>query len=134
MWSSPTICRFPPDVVAIQADKGSVAVSGQQVVVTIGEVAPGEVIDIHIQARVNAQATSDGGSNGVTLVTSNDSDDPRNNVSNVFITIEMPPASPIPLPTELPTPLPTEAPPTAFTPEPTRVSARLRPAVGRAHL
>jgi uncharacterized repeat protein (TIGR01451 family) len=79
------------DVVDANASKGAIAVDGRTVVITIGTVAPGEVIVIHIRARVNERAQPPGGRNSVTLTTSNNSDDPANDIDSVDITI-LPPS------------------------------------------
>jgi uncharacterized repeat protein (TIGR01451 family) len=90
------------DVVDSNTSKGTIATSGRTVVITIGEVAPNEVVTIHIRAQVNAQARPPGGRNSVTLTASNNSDDRSNNTSGVAISILAPAASPTVAPTEPP--------------------------------
>ena len=89
------------DVVDSETSKGTIATSGRTVVTTIGSVAPDEVVIIHIHAQVNAQALPPGGSNSVSLVSSNNSDNPNNNSDSVSISILTPAASPTVTPTEV---------------------------------
>jgi uncharacterized repeat protein (TIGR01451 family) len=101
------------DVVESNTSKGTITTSGRTVVTTIGSVAPGEVVIIHIRAQVNAQALPPGGRNSVSLMSSNNSDDPDNNVGSVAITILTPAASPTVAPTEV-LATPSSAAPTAI--------------------
>jgi uncharacterized repeat protein (TIGR01451 family) len=107
------------DVVEATTDKGTLTLDGRTVVVTIGEVHPGEVVTIRIRTRVNEQAQPPGGRNSVGLTTSNNSDDPLNNVSEVILAILGPEgatATPITAP-ELPSATPLAAlPASAATP------------------
>jgi uncharacterized repeat protein (TIGR01451 family) len=89
------------DVVETTTTKGTIAASGRTVVVTIGTVAPDEVVIIHIRARVNEQALPPGGRNSVTLSSSNNSDAPENNTSAAPISILSPAASPVVTPAEV---------------------------------
>ena len=75
------------DVLDAGADRGAVAVDGRTVTVSIGSVAPGEVITIHIRARVNAQAQPPGGTNTAWLTTSNDSNDTSDDSASASVTI-----------------------------------------------
>jgi uncharacterized repeat protein (TIGR01451 family) len=88
------------DVVEANSEKGTVAVDGRVVVVTIGPVRPNEVIVIRIRTRVNDRAQPPGGRNSVALTSSNNSDDPDNNVDEVSIAI-------LPAGDQTATPLPT---------------------------
>lgn len=101
------------DILDVSASRGDVAVSGNTVVVTLGAVAPDEVISIQICTRVNERAQPPGGANMATLTTSSPTDDPSNNTSTVTIVILVPaptvtpvPAAPTttPAPTQQPTP------------------------------
>jgi uncharacterized repeat protein (TIGR01451 family) len=75
------------DVVGATADQGTVAISGRTVVVTIGAVAPGETITIHIRAQVNEQAQPPVGANTATLTTSSNSNDTSDDVASASIAI-----------------------------------------------
>jgi uncharacterized repeat protein (TIGR01451 family) len=89
------------DVAESNTSKGTIATSGRTVVITIGPVAPGEEVLIHILARVNAQAQPPGGRNSVTLTSSNNSDDLGNNTSSIALSILAPAASPTATPIEV---------------------------------
>jgi uncharacterized repeat protein (TIGR01451 family) len=88
------------DVVETGTSKGTITTDGRTVVTTIGSVAPGEVVIIHIRALVNEQALPPGGRNSVSLMSSNSSDNPDNNTDSVSITILPSAASPTVAPTE----------------------------------
>lgn len=75
------------DVVDAASDKGSVAVDGRTVTVTIGSVAPGEMISIRIRAQVHAQALPPGGTNTATLTTSSDSNDRSDDSASASVAI-----------------------------------------------
>jgi uncharacterized repeat protein (TIGR01451 family) len=75
------------DVVDAASDKGTVAVDGRTVTVTIGPVAPGEVISIRIRAQVNAQALPPGGTNTARLATSSDSNDRGDDTASANVAI-----------------------------------------------
>jgi len=89
------------DVVDSATSKGTIATSGRIVVITIGSVAPNEVVIIHIHAQVNAQAAAPGGRNSVSLTSSNNSDNPDNNSDSVMLGILAPAASPTVTPSEV---------------------------------
>jgi uncharacterized repeat protein (TIGR01451 family) len=89
------------DVTGSSTSKGTIATNGRTVITTIGTVAPGEIVIIHIQAQVNAQALPPGGRNSVSLMSSNNSDDPDNNTDSINIAILTPVASPTTTPTEV---------------------------------
>ena len=89
------------DVVGSSTSKGTITTNGRTVVTTIGSVAPGEIVIIHIQAQVNAQALPPGGRNSVSLMSSNNSDDLDNNTDSITIVILTPAASPTATPTEV---------------------------------
>jgi uncharacterized repeat protein (TIGR01451 family) len=93
------------DVVETGTSKGAITTNARTVVTSIGSVAPGEVVIIHIHAQVNAQALPPGGRNSVSLTSSNNSDDPDNNTDSITLGILTSAASPTVTPTEvLPTP------------------------------
>jgi uncharacterized repeat protein (TIGR01451 family) len=100
------------DVIEATTTRGNVSSSGRTVIVDIGRVAPGEEITIRIRVRVNERAQPPEGRNGVTLVTSSPSDDPRNNTSQVTFrivgdatpTLTTLPATPQPTATAVPVP------------------------------
>jgi MYXO-CTERM domain-containing protein len=71
------------DIIDVTTTRGVAEVAGQTVVVSIGSVAPGEVITIHIRARVNEVAQPPAGRNSATLTTSSSGDDPTNNTATV---------------------------------------------------
>ena len=71
------------DIIEVTTTRGVVAITGRTVVVTIGSVAPGEVITIHIRARVNELAQPPAGRNSARLTTSSAGDDPTNNTATV---------------------------------------------------
>ncbi|HWQ12245.1 MAG TPA: DUF11 domain-containing protein, partial [Roseiflexaceae bacterium] len=73
----------PFAVLGAEAGRGDVSVSGNTVVVTLGSMAPDEVVVIRIRARVTAAAPDV--SNTATLVTSSRADDATNNVSGVTL-------------------------------------------------
>jgi uncharacterized repeat protein (TIGR01451 family) len=87
------------DVVVTSTSKGTITTNGRTVVTTIGSVAPDEIVIIHIQAQVNAQALPPGGRNSVSLVSSNNSDDLDNNTAGITLAILTPAASPTATPT-----------------------------------
>ena len=78
------------DILDVSASRGDVAVGGNTVVVTLGAVAPDEVITILVRTRVNERAQPPGGVNTVTLTSSSSSDDPSNNTSSVTVVIQVP--------------------------------------------
>jgi uncharacterized repeat protein (TIGR01451 family) len=97
------------DVLDANADKGTVAVDGRTVTVSIGPVAPGEVITIHIRAQVNAQAQPPGGTNTARLTTSSDSNDTSDDTASASVSIPLGlmlalTPSPTPLPEQTATP------------------------------
>jgi uncharacterized repeat protein (TIGR01451 family) len=75
------------DVVDVTTDQGTATIDGRTVVVTIGAVAPGAVITIHIRASVNERAQPPVGANTATLTTSSDSNDTSDDVASVSIAI-----------------------------------------------
>ena len=89
------------DVVDANTSKGTITISGRTIVTMIGSVAPGEVVIIHIRARVNEQAQPPGGRNSVTLVSSNNSDDPINNTDSITLGILTSAAGPTATPPEV---------------------------------
>jgi uncharacterized repeat protein (TIGR01451 family) len=89
------------DVIESNTSKGTITTNGRTVITTIGSVAPGEIVIIHIRAQVNAQALPPGGRNSVSLMSSNNSDDPDNNTDSVTIAILTPTASPTAMPAEV---------------------------------
>jgi uncharacterized repeat protein (TIGR01451 family) len=89
------------DVVETGTSKGTITTNGRTVVTTIGSVAPGEIVIVHIRAQVNAQALPPGGRNSVSLSSSNNSDDPDNNTDSITLNILTPATSPTTMPTEV---------------------------------
>ena len=104
----------------VSASRGEIAVSGNTVVVTIGAVAPDEVITIQIRTRVNERAQPPGGTNTVTLISSSSTDDPSNNTEMVSFLIQVPD----------PTMTPAVPPAPSTTPAPTRRPPRRLPPTG----
>lgn len=72
------------------ATRGDVSVSGNTVRVTIGSLAPGEVVTITVTTRVVEVAVPPNNSNGATVASDSASDDPSNNSSSVSLTIDQP--------------------------------------------
>ena len=83
-----------PDFLALDhasATRGDVRVNGNSVQVTIGDLAPGEIVTITISARVVATATPPDNYNGATVSTSSLTDNPANNRSRVSLNTGAPP-------------------------------------------
>ncbi|MFL5800166.1 MAG: DUF11 domain-containing protein [Roseiflexaceae bacterium] len=77
------------DVLDVSIDKGVAAVDGRTVTVSIGPVAPDEVIAIHIRAQVNGQAQPPGGTNTARLTTSSDSNDTSDDSASASVSISL---------------------------------------------
>jgi uncharacterized repeat protein (TIGR01451 family) len=77
------------DVIDVTTDRGAVAVDGRTVTVSIGSIAPGEVISIHIRAQVNGQAQPPGGTNTARLTTSSDSNDTSDDTASASVSISL---------------------------------------------
>lgn len=75
------------DIINVVADRGTISTSGHTVVVTIGDVAPNDVVVIRIHTRVNNLAQPPGGRNSVILTTSSLTDNIVNNAAGVNLTI-----------------------------------------------
>lgn len=75
------------DIIEVTTTRGVVEVAGQTVIVSIGSVAPGEVITIHIRARVDELTQPQASRNSATLTTSSSGDDPTNNTATVEFSI-----------------------------------------------
>jgi uncharacterized repeat protein (TIGR01451 family) len=75
------------DVLEATTTRGNITSNGRTVIITIGRVEETDTITIRIRTRVNALAQPPEGRNGVTLSTSNASDDPSNNTSTVTFKI-----------------------------------------------
>lgn len=86
----------------VTATRGEVSVSGATVRVTIGDLAPGETVEIRITARVIAPAVEPNNTNVGTVRSDSPSDDPGNNTSTVTMTTETPPPTAVPPPARLP--------------------------------
>ena len=93
------------DVLEATTTRGNITSNGRTVIITIGRVEETDTITIRIRTRVNALAQPPEGRNGVTLSTSNTSDDPSNNTSEVTFRIVADVT-----PTAVPGPAPTAAP------------------------
>lgn len=93
------------DILGVTTTRGTPSIEGQMVSVAIGSVAPGELVVIHIQTRINALAQPGVGYNTATVVSREDSN-PNNNTSTItfIIIVDSPPPAPTPLvvPPELP--------------------------------
>lgn len=99
------------DLLGVSASRGDVATNGKTVTVTIGDLAPGEVVTITISTRVNERAQPPTGRNGATVTTSSPGDDPSNNSAEATFTIVVEPTPP---PTLAPTAVPTPVTPAAL--------------------
>ncbi len=77
------------DVLDVSIDKGVAAIDGRTVTVSIGPVAPDEVITIHIRAQVNGQAQPPGGTNTARLTTSSDSNDTSDDTARASVSISL---------------------------------------------
>ena len=75
------------DVIEATTTRGNITSSGRTVTVTIGRVEETDTITIRIRTRVNSLARPPEGRNIVTLTTSNSSDNPGNNTSEVTFKI-----------------------------------------------
>jgi uncharacterized repeat protein (TIGR01451 family) len=110
-----TVSDDLPDFLAlnnVSVSRGNVSAGGGSVVVTLGSVAPGEVITINISTRVVALPNPPGNINSAALVTTSASDDPRNNISTVELIADPNAlASPTPTPAPVPQTLPVTADP-----------------------
>lgn len=80
------------------ATRGEVSVNGATVRVVIGDLAPGETVEIRITARVVAPAVEPNNANVGTVRSDSPSDDPGNNTSTVTLTTETPPPTAVPPP------------------------------------
>jgi uncharacterized repeat protein (TIGR01451 family) len=98
------------DILDVSASRGDVAINGKTVVVTIGDLAPGEVVTIRIRTRVNERAQPPGGRNVATVATTSPGDDPSNNLSEVTFSIVAEPTATLPAatPTQAPSPTPVQ--------------------------
>jgi uncharacterized repeat protein (TIGR01451 family)/LPXTG-motif cell wall-anchored protein len=74
----------------VSATRGDVSVSGNTVRVTIGDLAPGEVVTITITAKVIASAAPPNNSNIATVSSTSATDDPSNNSSSASLLVEQP--------------------------------------------
>lgn len=100
------------DVIEATTTRGNITSNGRTVIITIGRVEETDTVTIRIRTRVNALAQPPEGRNVVTLSSSNTSDDPSNNTSEVTFKIVAdvtPTATPQPAPggpqpTQLPQP------------------------------
>lgn len=72
------------DLLGVTATRGTVAINGLLIRVTLGTLAPGEVVQITVRTRVNRTAPAEM-VNGVTLTTDSDSDIPTDNNSSVVV-------------------------------------------------
>lgn len=114
--------------------RGLISVSGRTVTITIGEVAPGDVITIRIMTRVNSLAQPPDNRNTALVTTTSNGDEPANNQDAVAlgITVAPPPtpaatATPVSTAPASPAPSPSAAP--ALTAVP---AASAPPATGNA--
>lgn len=82
----------------VTATRGEVSVSGATVRVAIGDLAPGETVEIRITARVIAPAVEPNNTNVGTVRSDSPSDDPGNNTSTVTLLTETPPPTAVPPP------------------------------------
>lgn len=80
------------------ATRGEVSVSGATVRVAIGDLAPGETVEIRITARVIAPAVEPNNANVGTVRSDSPSDNPGNNTSTVTLLTETPPPTAVPPP------------------------------------
>ena len=75
------------DVIEATTTRGNITSNGRTVIITIGRVEETDTVTIRIRTRVNALARPPEGRNVATLTTSNGSDDPSNNTSEVTFRI-----------------------------------------------
>ena len=101
------------DILGVTTTRGETSIEGQTVTVTIGSVAPGDLVTIHIQTRINALAQPGVGYNSATVVSRDDSDPTNNTSTATFIIIADP--SPPPTLVEVPPFLPNTAAPSERT-------------------
>lgn len=106
-----------PDVFEIQnatVTQGTVSVSGQRVLATIGTIEPGQGVTLVITTVIRAGTPPGQVDNVALLTTDTPGDNPGNNTSRVTVTILGPPEQPTPVPAK-PTPVrvpPAKLPPT----------------------
>jgi len=75
----------------VNATRGVVNVSGATIRVTIGDLAPGEVVTITVTAQITASAEPPNNTNVATVSTSSSTDNPANNSGSVGLIISQPP-------------------------------------------
>ncbi|NNJ12283.1 DUF11 domain-containing protein [Chloroflexales bacterium ZM16-3] len=80
----------------VSATRGDVSVNGATIRVTIGDLAPGEVVTVTITARVVSSAAPPNNSNIATIASSDATDDPSNNSSAVSLNVDQPPPAILP--------------------------------------
>jgi hypothetical protein len=86
----------------VTATRGKVSIEGQTVTVTLGSVAPGEVVTIHIWAHLNQLAQPPMGHNRVMLLTSSATSPSTNTTADVDFGILGNCATEPPVPPQLP--------------------------------
>jgi len=74
------------DIIDATTTRGTTSIEGHTAIVTIGSVAPGDLVTIHIRTRINALAQPGVGYNSATVLSSQDSN-PTNNTSTVTFVI-----------------------------------------------
>ena len=110
--------------------KGVISVAGTTVTITIGEVAPGEVVTIRIRVRVVSPAAPPANVNTASLTTSSSTNVINNDTSTVIVQVPQPVATSVPATSVPATAVPTRLPATTIpaTAVPTRVPATNVPA------
>lgn len=108
------------EAVNVSVSRGELAISGRQIQVTLGEVAPGEVITIVLSARIVAIAEPPNNRNTAVFTTSSSSDNKDDNSASTEIRVQpgpspSPSSSPLPL-TPTVAPVPTAPPPVVLPP------------------
>ena len=90
------------DLEGVSASRGTTFTEGRVIRVDIGTVAPGEIVTIQVQARVNERVPATGGYNSVEITTTSSGDDTSNNTDTAIFTLPGSTATPIPAPLQLP--------------------------------
>src|SRR6185295_16807574 len=93
------------DILDATTTRGTVSIEGQSLYITIGSVAPNDLIFIRVRTRINALAQPSVGYNTAILSSSTDADSSNNTSTVSFVilpnNLELP-ATPVPVPPSLP--------------------------------
>ena len=90
------------DLEHVRASRGTIFTEERVIRVDIGSVAPGEVVTIEVQARVNERVPATGGFNSVLITTTSSGDDTSNNSDTAIFRLPGGTATPVPAPAQLP--------------------------------